>query len=82
MIKFKLENNVGALQQWSFDNPASDYRVKECMPASLGYIDVDGRDLTPRFGIWLTPQWPDFSGLAQRSNRIQLTENVKHPVRI
>lgn len=46
MVKFKLGNYNEALQQWSFDNPASDYRVKECIPASLGYIDVDGRDLT------------------------------------
>lgn len=52
MIKYKPGDDVGALQQWPFDNPASDYRIVKGTPASSGRIDAGGPGHTTRFGIW------------------------------
>ncbi|MGB3279998.1 MAG: cupin domain-containing protein [Pseudorhodobacter sp.] len=56
MIKYKPGDDVGALQHWPFDNPASDYRIKAGKPVTSGRIDKGGQGHTTRFGIWRCTQ--------------------------
>ncbi len=52
MLKYKPGDDVGPLEHWPFDNPASDYRIKEGDPKTSGRIDAGGPGHTTRFGIW------------------------------
>lgn len=52
MHKYKPGDDVGALEFWPFDNPASDYRIVEGAPKTFGRIDSGGPGHTTRFGIW------------------------------
>ena len=50
--KFKPGVDVGPLEEWPFDNPASDYRIITGTPITSGRIDVGGSGHTTRYGIW------------------------------
>lgn len=52
MIKYKPGDDVGPLDDWPFDNPASDYQIKEGSPKASGRFDFGGPGSTTRFGIW------------------------------
>jgi uncharacterized cupin superfamily protein len=52
MLKYKLGDDVGPLEEWPFDNPLSDYQVKEGNPKASGRLDVGGSGHTTRAGIW------------------------------
>ena len=52
MLKSKPGDDVGPLEFWPFDNPASDYRVTRGAPKTFGRIDMGGPGHTTRFGIW------------------------------
>ncbi len=49
---YKPGDDVGQLEHWPFDNPGSDYRIKEGSPRASGRIDLGGPGNTTRFGIW------------------------------
>lgn len=52
MLSHKPGDDVGALEDWPFDNPASDYQIKEGSPRASGRIDIGGPGHTTRYGIW------------------------------
>jgi len=52
MIKYVPGDDVGALEHWPFDNPASDYQIKEGSPRASGRMDAGGPGHTTRTGIW------------------------------
>jgi uncharacterized cupin superfamily protein len=52
MRKYRPGDDVGPLDFWPFDNPASDYRVTRGAPETYGRIDAGGPGHTTRFGIW------------------------------
>ena len=52
MITYRPGDDVGLLQSWPFDSPASDYRITRGNPAASGRIDDGGPGQTTRFGIW------------------------------
>ncbi|SLN27618.1 hypothetical protein PEL8287_01239 [Roseovarius litorisediminis] len=52
MINYKPGDDVGPLEDWPFDNPASGYRIKEGRPRASGRIDAGGPGYPTRFGIW------------------------------
>ena len=52
MFKLKPGNDVGALEDWALDNPASDYRITRGAPTTSGRIDVGGPGHAMRYGIW------------------------------
>jgi len=52
MHKYKPGGNVGPLEDWPFENPASNYRIKEGNPKASGRIDIGGEGHTTRHGIW------------------------------
>jgi uncharacterized cupin superfamily protein len=52
MRKYHPGDDVGRLDFWSFDNPASDYRITRGAPKTYGRIDAGGPGHTTRFGIW------------------------------
>lgn len=52
MKKYNPGEDVGALQDWPFDNPLSDYRIKEGAPRASGRIDTGGPGFVTRSGIW------------------------------
>jgi uncharacterized cupin superfamily protein len=52
MHKYKPGDDVGELEFWPFDNPASDYRIVEGEPKTYGRIDQGGDGHTTRYGIW------------------------------
>lgn len=52
MQKYKPGDDVGALDLWPFDNPASAYRIIKGAPVTSGRIDQGGPGHTTRFGIW------------------------------
>lgn len=52
MLKYKPGDDVGRLEHWPFDNPASNYRINEGDPKACGRIDAGGPGHTTRFGIW------------------------------
>jgi len=52
MHKYQPGDDVGTLEFWPFDNPASDYRVTRGAPKTYGRIDQGGPGHTTRFGIW------------------------------
>lgn len=52
MHKYKPGDDVGPLEFWPFDAPASDYKIVKGSPKSYGRIDAGGPGHTTRFGIW------------------------------
>lgn len=52
MIAYTPGCDVGALELWPFDNPASQYVIKSGMPVASGRLDAGGPGHTTRFGIW------------------------------
>ena len=49
---YRPGDDVGALEHWPLDNPASDYRVTRGNPRTFGRIDAGGPGHTTRYGIW------------------------------
>ncbi|MGC3936983.1 cupin domain-containing protein [Roseobacter sp. EG26] len=52
MHKIVPGDDVGPLEFWPFDNPASDYRILEGAPRTYGRIDKGGPGHPTRVGIW------------------------------
>ena len=52
MFMYKPGDEVGPLEDWPFENPASDYLIREGSPRSSGRFDMGGPGHTTRFGIW------------------------------
>ena len=52
MFMYKPGDDVGPLEDWPFENPASDYLIREGNPRSSGRFDMGGPGHTTRFGIW------------------------------
>lgn len=52
MQKYKPGDDVGRLEYWPFDNPASGYVIVEGTPKTYGRIDRGGAGETTRYGIW------------------------------
>lgn len=52
MIKYVPGMEVGPLEDWPFDNPASDYVIDAGTPRASGRIDAGGAGHTTRTGIW------------------------------
>ncbi|MDQ2092320.1 cupin domain-containing protein [Marimonas arenosa] len=52
MLKYKPGDDVGELEDWPFDNPLSDYQIKEGSPRASGRMDAGGPGQTTRTGIW------------------------------
>lgn len=52
MFKYKPGDEVGELEDWPFDNPLSDYKIKEGSPRTSGHMDAGGPGHTTRTGIW------------------------------
>lgn len=56
MIEYKPGQDVGALERWPFDNPASDYLIRAGAPEATGRLDSGGPGQTTRCGIWRCTQ--------------------------
>ncbi|MEM9576798.1 MAG: cupin domain-containing protein [Pseudomonadota bacterium] len=52
MISYRPGCDVGVLDYWPFDNPASRYRIIAGAPKTFGRFDAGGPGHTTRFGIW------------------------------
>ena len=52
MFMYKPGDDVGQLDDWPFDNPDSDYHIKEGTPKASGRFDMGGPGHKIRFGIW------------------------------
>ncbi len=52
MIVYRPGADVGPLEPWPFDNPASRYEVKSGDPRASGRLDAGGPGCQTRFGIW------------------------------
>ncbi len=52
MLKYKPGDEVGPLEFWPFDNPASNYSIREGEPRTSGRIDSGGPGHPTRHGIW------------------------------
>ena len=52
MKKYQPGDDVGDLELWPFDNPASNYKIREGAPQASGRIDAGGPGHTTRYGIW------------------------------
>ena len=52
MFKYAPGDDVGSLEDWPLDNPASDYRIKRGDPKTSGRIEAGGPGHPTRFGIW------------------------------
>ncbi len=52
MQRYAPGDEVGPLEAWPFDNPASDYRIVSGDPKTFGRIDTGGPGHTTRQGIW------------------------------
>ncbi len=52
MIRYRPGDDVGPLEDWAFDNPASNYRILSGAPRPSGRIDVGGPGQVTRSGIW------------------------------
>lgn len=51
-FQYKPGEDVGELEDWPFDNPLSDYVIRDGEPCTSGRIDVGGPGHTSRYGIW------------------------------
>ena len=52
MLKYVPGDEVGELEHWPFDNPLSDYKIREGDPKASGRIDTGGPGHATRSGIW------------------------------
>jgi uncharacterized cupin superfamily protein len=52
MFKYEPGKDVGPLDDWPFENPESNYQIKEGDPKVSGRIDAGGEGHTTRVGIW------------------------------
>lgn len=52
MLKYTPGDDVGPLEDWPFDNPLSDYVIKQGGPRASGRIDAGGPGHATRTGIW------------------------------
>lgn len=52
MQMYKPGDDVDPLEDWPFDNPASEYRILEGAPRASGRIDAGGPGHATRLGIW------------------------------
>ncbi len=52
MIGYAPGDDVGPLDEWPLDNPASDYVIQRGAPRTYGRIDAGGPGHVTRFGIW------------------------------
>jgi uncharacterized cupin superfamily protein len=52
MLKYAPGDDVGELEHWPFDNPLSDYKIKEGTPEASGRLDAGGPGHKTRTGIW------------------------------
>ncbi|MEE4188671.1 MAG: cupin domain-containing protein [Roseobacter sp.] len=52
MISYRPESDVGPLEDWPFENPASAYVIKSGTPRASGRLDAGGPGHKTRFGIW------------------------------
>jgi len=52
MLMYKPGDDVGLLEDWHFDNPASNYQIREGAPKPSGRFDLGGPGHTTRFGFW------------------------------
>ncbi len=52
MIGYAPGADVGLLEEWPLDNPASDYVIRRGTPRSFGRLDAGGPGNPTRFGIW------------------------------
>lgn len=52
MIRYGPGDDVGMLEHWPFDNPASDYVIRDGAPCASGRLDAGGPGHVTRTGIW------------------------------
>ncbi len=52
MLKYSIDDEQENLEQWPFDNPASNYRILRGEPKASGRIDAGGNGAGSRLGIW------------------------------
>ncbi len=52
MFIYRPGDDVGELERWPFDNPASAYRIVAGDPRAFGRLDTGGPGHTTRSGIW------------------------------
>ncbi len=52
MISYSPGCDVGPLEHWPFDNPASRYQITAGAPKAYGRLEAGGPGHTTRFGIW------------------------------
>ena len=52
MRLYRREENFDDLEQWSFENKASDYVIVQGNPVASGRIDYVSPDGSSRLGIW------------------------------
>ncbi|PRY73739.1 cupin domain-containing protein [Marivita geojedonensis] len=52
MFKYRPGDDVGELEDWPFDNPLSNYQIKNGDPKASGRLDAGGPGHTTRTGIW------------------------------
>lgn len=52
MIKYRIGDDVGALEPWPFDAPESNYVIVSGNPQASGRLDAGGPGHLTRAGIW------------------------------
>ena len=52
MKVYRPGDDVGPLESWPFDNPASGYRIISGLPEASGRLDAGGAGQVTRTGIW------------------------------
>lgn len=52
MIRYTPGDDVGPLEEWPFDNPLSNYKIKHGEPKVSGRLDAGGPGHSTRTGIW------------------------------
>jgi len=52
MITYTSKSDIGALENWPFDNPESQYVILSGSPKASGRIDAGGPGHKTRTGIW------------------------------
>lgn len=52
MRTYASGDDVGALEHWPFDNPASGYRIVAGAPVASGRIEAGGAGEATRMGLW------------------------------
>ena len=52
MIGYPKDMAPGPLTPWPFDNPESDYVIREGTPKASGRLDAGGPGHPTRLGIW------------------------------